>query len=355
MYTKKVAAGGRFSAFMLGVLGIGSVALTISPLVPTVQAQSGGTLVSDPSLRSAILKDGRALDPFLRSGDAHSIFRKFSPQMAQAIPESSVQQILQETLSQGPIGDRLGESVRTDSYGDGIYEAEYSWDGAIEYLEADFDGNEQIAGLLIKGLGALQTDPNRAYQTKGTYHLPFSGTWWIFWGGNTDIQNAHVVAPDQRHAYDIVIAKNGSDFHGTPDNNSNYYDFGQRILSPCDATVVEAVDGIAENIPGTMNANQPFGNHVVLDCGGGEYLVMAHFKDHSLKVRKGDKVSDGQLIALCGNTGNSSEPHLHIHLQNGPVLSSALGLPLAFSSYIADGNSVSKGELLQAQYVRTAN
>jgi len=208
---------------------------------------------------------------------------------------------------------------------------------------------------MITGRDALPLDPMAGRLTKGVYRLPFNGTWWVFWGGNTDIQNYHVVAPDQRHAYDIVIAKDGKDYHDSPNENRNYYDFGQHILAPADATVVEAVDGIAENVPGSLNADKPAGNHVILDCGNGEYLVMAHFKDHSIRVKTGDKVTKGEFIAECGNTGNSSEPHLHIHLQNGPTLFKATGLPLVFTDFTVGGKSIMRGELLQGQFVKAVN
>ncbi len=70
-----------------------------------------------------------------------------------------------------------------------------------------------------------------------------------------------------------------------------------------------------------------FGNHVVLDLGNGTYAAYAHLRRGSLTVREGDRVRAGQLIARCGNSGNSSEPHLHFQLMDGPDPDTARGLP----------------------------
>ena len=95
----------------------------------------------------------------------------------------------------------------------------------------------------------------------------------------------------------------------------------------------------------------PAGNHVVLDLGQGEYLLLAHFQQGSVRVKAGDRVDEGQLLGLCGSSGNSSEPHIHVHLQDSPTALEGNGLPLAFSDLIVDGKGAATAELLQGQFV----
>jgi murein DD-endopeptidase MepM/ murein hydrolase activator NlpD len=143
----------------------------------------------------------------------------------------------------------------------------------------------------------------------------------------------------QRYAIDWVQI--GPDLHtyrGDPKDNRSYICYGSDVLAVADGTVVEIKDGIVENVP-----NQPpavpitletvAGNHIDLDLGGGVYAMYAHLRPGSLKVKLGDRVKRGQVIALLGNTGNSTEPHLHFQLmdRNSPLISE--GLPYKLPEY----------------------
>ncbi|MBM7170443.1 M23 family metallopeptidase [Streptomyces sp. G44] len=127
--------------------------------------------------------------------------------------------------------------------------------------------------------------------------------------------------------------------------NRAYPAFGAPLLAVEDATVVHAEDGqrdhlsrsslagvlyfwLIEGIGRTLGgARRIVGNHLVLDLGGGTYAVYAHVQRGSLAVRAGDEVAAGQLLARCGNSGNSTEPHLHFQLMDGPDLATARGVP----------------------------
>ena len=86
---------------------------------------------------------------------------------------------------------------------------------------------------------------------------------------------------------------------------------------------MEVKDGIPENVPGANSRAVPItletvgGNHVIIDIGGGHYAFYAHLKPGGIRVKLGDKVKRGQVIGLVGNTGNSTEPHLHFHISDG--------------------------------------
>jgi murein DD-endopeptidase MepM/ murein hydrolase activator NlpD len=86
-----------------------------------------------------------------------------------------------------------------------------------------------------------------------------------------------------------------------------------------------------------LGPGRVLGNHVVLDLGGGVYAVLAHLRRGSVRVRPGDRVATGQQLAECGNSGNSSEPHLHFQLMDHPSVLLAAGLPLRFERYQVAG------------------
>jgi peptidase M23-like protein len=194
------------------------------------------------------------------------------------------------------------------------------------------------------------------YQTQTALHLPFSGEWYVYWGGRSVAQNKHVVARDQRFAYDFMIlapGRAGQSYRGPGENNTDYFCFGLPVYAPAEGSVVRAENDVPDNTPGEMNAKAPLGNCVILDHGAGEFSFFAHFRCGTVVVLSGESVDCGQLLALCGNSGNSSEPHLHYHLQNTPVPFRGDGLPAFFVEYVADGKPLSRGEPVARQTVRS--
>jgi murein DD-endopeptidase MepM/ murein hydrolase activator NlpD len=173
----------------------------------------------------------------------------------------------------------------------------------------------------------------------------------VAWGGRTLEQNYHAATRDQRFAYDLVAVVDSSDRSGSGRLNTDYYAFGKPIVAPAAGKVVEAVDGVADNVPGQSNPGQPAGNHVVLDLGNGEFGLLAHFKKGTLRVKTGQAIAAGDTLGLCGNSGNSSQPHLHFHLQNGPKLFGADGLPAPFTDFVANGKPVDRGEPVRGEII----
>ena len=190
------------------------------------------------------------------------------------------------------------------------------------------------------------------YQTITELELPFTDGWFVNWGGRTADLNYHASLVDQRFAIDVVQIVNGSTFIGNGTSNEDYYCYGDTLYAPGSGQVVEMENTIAENIPGETNTNQLFGNYVILDHGNGEFSVLAHFIKNSIIVNIGNLVSKGQVIGLCGNSGNSTEPHLHYHLQNKPSIGQGEGLPAQFRNYYANDTFVSAGEPLKGQTIR---
>ncbi|MDG9703539.1 M23 family metallopeptidase [Streptomyces sp. DH37] len=133
-----------------------------------------------------------------------------------------------------------------------------------------------------------------------------------------------------------------------------YPSFGEPLLAPADGRVVAAADGQRDHLTRSSLAGLFYvlaegfvrslglprhllGNHLVLDLGDGVYAVFAHLRRRSLKVAVGDRVAAGQPLAECGNSGNSSEPHLHFQLMDGPDVTSARGLPFTWRYRDDDG------------------
>ncbi|MFD8945735.1 M23 family metallopeptidase, partial [Streptomyces californicus] len=124
--------------------------------------------------------------------------------------------------------------------------------------------------------------------------------------------------------------------------------FGAPLLAVADATVVVASDGQRDHLSrnslpalaylmlaeapvrSIVGAHRIIGNHVILDLGGGTYAVYAHLRRGSLRVRAGDRVRAGQGIGRVGNSGNTTEPHLHFHLMDGPDPDAARGVPFTW-------------------------
>jgi hypothetical protein len=146
----------------------------------------------------------------------------------------------------------------------------------------------------------------------------------------------------QRFAIDWVrLNADGKTFTGDPLNNKNYRAYGSEALAVADGTVTEIKDGIPENIPGENSRAVPItletvgGNHVILDIGHGRYAFYAHLQPGSLKVKLGDHVKRGQVLGLVGNSGNSTEPHLHFHLSDANSPLGSEGVPYALESFDA--------------------
>ena len=216
-----------------------------------------------------------------------------------------------------------------------------------------FDSKGVVTGFFIQPYVPAESH-FLAYKDKTSLRLPFKGAWLVLNGGRSLTENRHAVSADQRFAYDIATIEHGRTFSGDGSRLKQHYCFGRAVLAPGAGIVVEAKDGIPDNIINFPNADTPEGNHVIIDHGNGEYSVLAHFKLGSLKVKMGDIVTPGEKVGECGNSGNSPTPHLHVHLQNTPILFKGEGLPMQFQNFSANKNFVAAGELDRGQIVRNS-
>ncbi|MBV1757725.1 MAG: M23 family metallopeptidase [Dethiosulfatibacter sp.] len=174
------------------------------------------------------------------------------------------------------------------------------------------------------------------YRSCIQYDLPFEGVWTVVNGCFTKEFSHSWGVPTQRYAYDfIMLDESGKSYTDNPKHLENYCCYNKEILSPADGIVIEVLEHEDETIilgKGRFfnRAKHIAGNYIVIKHSDNEYSTLAHLKDNSIVVRVGDRVLKGQKIASCGNTGNSSEPHLHFQLQDGPSFYDSAGLPIKF-------------------------
>ncbi|MFC1693048.1 M23 family metallopeptidase [Candidatus Latescibacterota bacterium] len=174
-------------------------------------------------------------------------------------------------------------------------------------------------------------------QEASGFLLPFQGKWFVVWGGNTKEQNYHIESQNQTGAFDfVIISENGKTYKQSGKMNEDYFAFGMPILSPKDGTVTDVIEGVRDNVLGIKNAYSALGNTIVIQHIDNVFSVLAHLKLGSITVRVGDQVKSGEVIAQCGNSGHSSEPHLHFHLQDNVIIPEGIGIKCFFSKIILE-------------------
>jgi murein DD-endopeptidase MepM/ murein hydrolase activator NlpD len=176
------------------------------------------------------------------------------------------------------------------------------------------------------------------------FRLPLDGPVTVGWGGATPDVNYHVIAPDQRWAYDLAVSKDGKTYQGSGEHCEDCYAYGLPVVAPADGTVEDTRDGDPDMPIGVLGGGRDAGgNQVVLRVAPGEYLFLCHLQPGTLAVKKGDAVKAGQVVGRVGNSGNTSEPHVHIHLQDCAGGVFAEGIPLYFHDYRVEGRLVDRG------------
>jgi len=260
--------------------------------------------------------------------DAEGLFALFTAPMKEALPVAKVLAFMRGIVaSKGKLGaiEALtpGRHDRAGSFR--VHAKEGDWD-----LRVTIDAQGLLTGL--KMTEAAPPDPP-VVKSELAIALPFRGAWSVFWGGDKLEDNLHVTQPSQRRAADLVVrGADGKTHKGEGKKNEDYLAWDQEVLAVADGKVAYVTDGVPENEPGTLNPLFALGNAVVIEHGAKLYSFYAHLRPGSLKVKAGATVKQGAVLGRCGNSGNSSEPHLHFHLQDGPLVWKSWGVEAVFPS-----------------------
>ncbi|MCC6807239.1 MAG: peptidoglycan DD-metalloendopeptidase family protein [Deltaproteobacteria bacterium] len=208
-------------------------------------------------------------------------------------------------------------------------------------LRLAFDEQGKISGL------GLRSPPPPVAASKVRYRWPLTKPSLVFWGGDTEELNHHVGVSEQQRATDTdVVNADGKMSTGTGKNNEDYFTFGTPVVAAAKGRVIVAIDGTPDNTPGVMNRVVVSGNVVIIEHGPGEFAHYCHLKQGSVRVKLGQDVQAGEVLGLGGNSGNSSQPHLHWHVQDSPLMGQGKGIDPVFSGIclVKDGKQTPVAE-----------
>ncbi len=178
-----------------------------------------------------------------------------------------------------------------------------------------------MAVIALRGRSLHQPALDLAFPLRG-------GTFQVGQGGASRLVNYHFAHSSQRYALDIVML-NGAGVRARgvyPRAPERYAIWGAEVVSPCEGVVAAVVDGLADHSPPDRDPVNRAGNHVAIESGGAT-VYLAHLMRGSVAVRAGDTVRAGQLLGRVGNSGNTTEPHLHIHAERGAYPGRFSGMP----------------------------
>ena len=267
------------------------------------------------------------------ANDFEGIFTLFSKEMKSFMPHDKTLAFLKGLHTEaGNIKERT--FIKYPQANVALYKT--TFERVLVALFISVDANSKINGLMVRPyidekLPVLKRSISKLI-------LPFKDEWTVFWGGDTKEQNYHVAYTSQKNAFDMIMTDSeGKSYKNDGKNNEDYYAFGKELIAPANGEIVLVVDRIKDNKPGVLNPNYVPGNTVVIKTIHNEYLFFAHFKQHSILVKQGQKVAQGDVLGLSGNSGNSSEPHLHFHIQNIEDMNIATGAKAYFDNILVIG------------------
>lgn len=175
------------------------------------------------------------------------------------------------------------------------------------------------------------------------------GRWLALNSPSTRVPSHRLNAWSQTYAVDLVAdptdgGRPGSAWWPIARRPEDYAGFGQPILAPVGGTVVRRFDGMRdhwsrssplsilyfafESVRELLGPVGVLGNHVVIRGDDGAHVLVAHLRRRSVLVERGERVEAGEALAQCGNSGNSTEPHVHVQAMDGPSTWTAAGMPI---------------------------
>ncbi len=282
--------------------------------------------------------------------DYGDIFNLFDADMKKALPKENTMVFLSQNVNALLGGIKYMQFDRFEK-GAHIYRTDF--EKGVADIMISLNPQNQINGLYIKPV----QDPDLTILERNTTKMivPFNEECFVFWGGTTVEQNYHVAELNQQYAYDILMVADGASYKGDALNNENYYVFGKDVIATCDARVAKVITGVKDNTPGELNPAQLTGNTVILKTANNEFILYAHLKKGSIVVEEGQDVVQGDVLGQCGNSGNSSEPHLHLSLQNNLEMLNSTGGKLYFDKLMVNGEEKEDYLPVKEDFIKNIN
>ncbi len=337
---------------MFPSLLLAQVASPAGKPVSQVPATSAG---SYPVMSVAAKNRARQIFGYFDSGQSTQLFAAFSPQMKKASSSAKVATMAKELANQlGREEKMIGDNFAPDLLSRQTVYSRFSQfskskDPVLTVITVDPQG--QVAMLQFRPAPPPPGNRFVDYKVKTKLKLPFAGDWFVYQGGALVYQNGDAYRDAERYSLIFTVLKNGQPFSGDGSKNEQFYCYGTPVAAPADGTVVMVNDTFADNMPGHSEQVMPNGNRVLISHGNQEYSLLLHLKQNSIKVKSGDKVKQGDVVAECGNSGNSPVPHLEYRLQNTRGTPYPFTLPAEFVDYVADGKPVAAGGPIRGQFV----
>lgn len=241
--------------------------------------------------------------------------------------------------------------------------------GRLVALDVTFHSVAAVPGRLLHRLEALAANnPGARTPTLVGYTIaplatdatgppvlgpPLAGSRWVVGNGCCAVGFPHRFSVQsingrlvnaQRFAIDYMrLTEDGYLVKGDQKDVRNWAGYGASVLAVANGTIVETLDGLPDQVPGslpdptTITLQTVEGNHVIIDFGCGFYGFYAHLQKGSILVKPGDRVARGQTLGRLGNSGNTSAPHLHFHVMRGPSALVAAGAPYVIDTFAYAG------------------
>lgn len=247
----------------------------------------------------------------IEQNDYETLYSYFTKEMKKQISKKALKKLIQD-YNRFAHQHKCFVDIGTEKYGENV------WLDAFEnYGVSIHVTHGKISALLFKPLYYFKDK-----HTTLTYQFPFNDEWFVYWGGDNELFNYHYPIETQRYAYDFIKINKDSGMSYFEDGMrcEHYYAYNTPVYAPLNGVVVDIENNIKDNRIGQTNQRQPLGNYVMIKHSTNEFSLIGHLKQHSIKVNIGDEITDNVMIGLCGNSGNSSEPHIHFQVSNQPSL-----------------------------------
>ncbi|MGV3479653.1 MAG: M23 family metallopeptidase [Sphingobium sp.] len=320
----------------------------------TMAAAAATTAYAGGKGEDAIIQRGRALSDWTSAESVAALTKAATPGLRSTIESAGGATAFAEAIKgqmgvQTKVLDEIAMKLNGYSFYQRLAAHERLPTGATTVI---WDEKGEVVSALIQPAPPPLPAAGSGVPVRLPFAKPAKGSWLTVWGGRNVVRNYHMIAPAQIYAFDLLVARDGRTFDGPQDKLSSYFCWGEPVLAAADGVVSEAVDGLADMPVGQMDPKHVAGNHIVIRHGEKQYSLVAHLQNGSTKVKKGDVVKSGQPIGLCGNSGNTSEPHVHFHLQTGSTFDDGgQGLPAAFRDMTVDGRPSRDGEPVRGQVI----